>query len=152
MKDIRNKILGSVDKLFERKQFKSLKELLITMEPADIAEILSEKNFTERVFIFRLLPKDLAIEVFEFLEGTIREELLASFTDSEAASIIEDMSDDDRTALFDELPAKTVKKLLARLSPEERRLPTSPGLKHEALQTPDSVSYVGTTQPLFSIL
>jgi magnesium transporter len=122
MKDIRNKILGSVDKLFERKQFKSLKELLITMEPADIAEILSEKNFTERVFIFRLLPKDLAIEVFEFLEGTIREELLASFTDSEAASIIEDMSDDDRTALFDELPAKTVKKLLARLSPEERRL------------------------------
>lgn len=122
MKDIRNKILGSVDKLFERKQFKSLKELLITMEPADIAEILSEKNSTERVFIFRLLPKDLAIEVFEFLEGTIREELLASFTDSEAASIIEDMSDDDRTALFDELPAKTVKKLLARLSPEERRL------------------------------
>ncbi|WP_232619172.1 hypothetical protein [Acetomicrobium sp. S15 = DSM 107314] len=30
------------------------------------------------------------------------------------------MSDDDRTALFDELPAKTVKKLLLKLSPAER--------------------------------
>lgn len=122
MKNIKNKLLDSVEKLFERKQFKSLKELLGTMEPADIAEILSEKPSTERVFLFRLLPKDLAIEVFEFLEGAEREELLASFTDTEVAAVIEEMSDDDRTALFDELPAKTVKKLLAHLSPEERKL------------------------------
>ena len=120
--DLQNKFLASVDKLFERKQFKSLKELLSTMEPADIAEILAEKAAAERAFLFRLLPKDLAIEVFEFMEGTEREELLANFTDSEVASIIEEMSDDDRTALFDELPAKTVKKLLAHLSPEERKL------------------------------
>ena len=122
MKDIQNKLLASVEKLFERKQFKSLKELLSTMEPADIAEVLAEKPPAERVFLFRLLPKDIAIEVFEFLEGTEREELLGSFTDSEVAAIIEEMSDDDRTALFDELPAKTVKKLLAHLSPEERKL------------------------------
>ncbi len=122
MKDIQNKLLASVEKLFERKQFKSLKELLSTMEPADIAEVLAEKAPAERVFLFRLLPKDIAIEVFEFLEGAEREELLGSFTDTEVAAIIEEMSDDDRTALFDELPAKTVKKLLAHLSPEERKL------------------------------
>ncbi len=122
MKDIQNKLLASVEKLFERKQFKSLKELLSTMEPADIAEVLAEKAPAERVFLFRRLPKDIAIEVFEFLEGAEREELLGSFTDTEVAAIIEEMSDDDRTALFDELPAKTVKKLLAHLSPEERKL------------------------------
>lgn len=115
-------LFDSVEKLFERKQFKSLKELLSTMEPADIAEVLAEKSPGERVFLFRLLPKDLAIEVFEFLEGAEREELLASFTDMEVSSIIEEMSDDDRTALFDELPAKTVKKLLSQLSTEERKL------------------------------
>ena len=116
------KLFDSVEKLFERKQFMSLKELLSTMEPADIAEVLEDKSPGERVFLFRLLPKDLAIKVFEFLKGTEREKLLGSFTDTEAASIIEEMSDDDRTALFDELPAKTVKKLLAQLSPEERKL------------------------------
>lgn len=98
-----------MEKLFGRKQFKALKDLLCTMEPVDIADVFSGKPPAERVFLFRLLPKDLAIDVFEFLEGTEREELLSSFTDSEVAAVIEEMSDDDRTALFDELPAKTVK-------------------------------------------
>ncbi|MGI6253740.1 MAG: magnesium transporter MgtE N-terminal domain-containing protein, partial [Aminivibrio sp.] len=75
MNDLRKAVLGSVEKLFERKQFKSLKDLLSTMEPADIADILSEKPPLERVFLFRLLPKDLAIEVFEFMGGSDREEL-----------------------------------------------------------------------------
>jgi magnesium transporter len=120
MEDLQRKYHESIDKLFQTKKFKNLKDLLSDMEPADIAEIISEKSPVERVFIFRLLPKDLAIEVFEFMEGAEREEMLAHFTDSEVSVIIEEMSDDDRTALFDELPAKTVKKLLLRLSPEER--------------------------------
>ena len=122
MKDIQEQLLADVEKLFERKQFKSLKKLLSAMEPADVAEILEEKPTTERIFLFRLLPKDLAIEVFENLQGSEREELLNSFTDTEVAALIEEMSDDDRTALFDELPAKTMRKLLAHLSPEERKL------------------------------
>lgn len=122
MNDLRKAVLASVEKLFERKQFKSLKDLLSTMEPADIADILTEKPSAERVFLFRLLPKDIAIEVFEFLEGSGREELISCFTDHEVAAVIEEMSDDDRTALFDELPAKTVKRLLYHLSPEERRI------------------------------
>ncbi len=122
MTDLRNKFLESVDKLFERRQFQSLKELFDTMEPVDIAEILAEKAAPERAFLFRLLPKDLAVDVFEFMEGSEREEMLAGFTDTEVASIIEAMSDDDRTALFDELPAQTVTKLLSHLSAEERKL------------------------------
>ena len=122
MEHIRDEVLVQVEDLFQNRRFKELKSLLAAMEPADVAEIVSDKPQAERAFLFRLLPKDLAIEVFEFLEGQEREELLQSFTDVETASIIEEMSDDDRTALFEELPAKTVKKLLAHLSPEERRL------------------------------
>lgn len=141
MVDLKEKFLASLDKLFERKQFKSLKELMAVMEAADVAEILAEKTPTERVFLFRLLHKDQAIEVFEFMEGAEREELLSSFTDSEAASIIEEMSDDDRTALFDELPAKTVKKLLSHLSPKER------GLANTLLNyPPDSAGHIMTTE------
>ena len=122
------------------------------MEPADIAEVL--KLRLERVFLFRLLPKDIAIEVFEFLEGTEREELLGSFTDSEVAAIIEEMSDDDRTALFDELPAKTVKKLLAHLSPEERKLANAllnyPADSAGRIMTPEFIdlrNHVGSRGP-----
>lgn len=122
MNDLHHKFLESIDKLFQAKKFKSLKELLSTMEPADIAEIMGEKPPVERVFLFRLLAKDLAIEVFEFMDSTEIEEMLAHFSDSEVSEIMEEMSDDDRTALFDELPAKTVKKLLLRLSPDERKV------------------------------
>lgn len=122
MEHIGNDVLVQMEDLFQNRRFKELKCLLGAMEPADIAEVLSDKAASERALLFRILPKDTAIEVFEFLEGQEREELLHSFTDTETAAIIEEMSDDDRTALFEELPAKTVKKLLAHLSPEERRL------------------------------
>ena len=122
MKDLDGTFSTELDQLFKKRDFKGLKELLCTVDAPDVAEILADTAPPERVFLFRLLPKDTAIAVFEFLGGAEREELLASFTDSEAAVILEEMSDDDRTALFDELPAKTVKKLLAGLSPEERKL------------------------------
>ncbi|MEA3508177.1 MAG: magnesium transporter, partial [Synergistota bacterium] len=107
------------------------KETLSTLEPADISDFLAETTPVKRVLLFRLLSKELAIDVFEYMEGSEREDLLNSFTDKEAAEIIEEMSDDDRTALLDELPAKTVKKLLLHLSPEER------GVANRLLNYPD---------------
>ena len=139
MAELWKSFLASVDKLYELKQFKSLKELLGALEPADVAEILAGKTPSERAFLFRLLQKDQAVEVFEFMEGVTREELLAHFTDSEVASIIEQMSDDDRTALFDELPAKTVNKLLSHLSPKERKLANA-----LLNYPPDSVGHIMT--------
>ncbi len=120
--NLHHKFLESIDKLFLSKKFKSLKELLSTIEPADVAEILGEKPPVERVFLFRLLAKDQAIDVFEFMDSTEIEEMLNHFTDAEVSEIMEEMSDDDRTALFDELPAKTVKRLLLRLSSDERKV------------------------------
>ncbi|MBL3593483.1 MAG: magnesium transporter [Synergistaceae bacterium] len=111
--------------LLEAKDFLAIKALLSAQESIDVADLLNQIPPAVRVLLFRLLPKDQAIEVFEFMEGDEREDLLAHFTDGEVAEIILDMSDDDRTELFDELPAKTVKKLLLHLPAEERTLANS---------------------------
>nr|WP_321500328.1 magnesium transporter [uncultured Dethiosulfovibrio sp.] len=108
--------------MLERKCFSEAKENLSAMEPADIAEGLEELSSSQMVLYFRLLPKDLAIEVFEVMKWDEQQRLIEHVTDKEVREIIEDMSDDDRTVLLDELPAKTVKKLLLQLSPEERQL------------------------------
>lgn len=92
------------------------------MEPADIAEGMEDLSSSQMVLYFRFLPKDMAIEVFEFMRWDEQQRLIEHVTDREVREIIEDMSDDDRTVLLDELPAKTVKKLLLQLSPEERKL------------------------------
>ena len=102
-------LLVDIQELLAGKRYGKLKEILSSVEAADIADLLYEFEPPTRVLLFRLLPKDLAIEVFELMEGQEREELLAHSTDEEVAELIEEMSDDDRTALFDELPAKTVK-------------------------------------------
>lgn len=122
MRERLDRLYGHIEALLQEHRFPETKEALSTMEPADISEMLVGSPRAKMVLIFRLLPKDLAIEVFEHMEGSGREELLASFTEEEAAEIIEEMSDDDRTALLDELPAKTVKKLMQHLSPEERKI------------------------------
>ncbi len=122
MKDRLDMLYRQIDSLIIEHNFTEAKETLSTMEPADIGEMLVDAPPSRRVLIFRILQKDLAIDVFEYMEGPEREELLDSFTEREAAEIIEEMSDDDRTALLDELPAKTVKKLMQHLSPEERKI------------------------------
>lgn len=122
MRDRLDRLYHQIDSLITEHRFPEAKEALSIMEPADISEMLADVPRPRRVLIFRILPKDLATEVFEHMEGTEREELLDSFTESEAAEIIEEMSDDDRTALLEELPAKTVKKLMQHLSPEERKI------------------------------
>ncbi len=118
LEDQRREIL----ELLAAKDFFTLKAVLSEMEPADLADLLEDVFPPRRVLLFRLLAKDQAIEVFEFMEGMEREELLNHVTDAEVAEIINEMSDDDRTELFDELPAKTVKKLLRHLNPQERTL------------------------------
>ncbi|WP_198471176.1 magnesium transporter [Acetomicrobium sp. S15 = DSM 107314] len=125
-------LVPKLQELLARGDYMAIKRLLSSMEPPDLAEMLDTTPPRTRVLLFRLLPKDLAIEVFEHLEGSVREELLDHFTDNEIAEIIEEMSDDDRTALFDELPAKTVKKLLLKLSPAER------DIANELLNYPES--------------
>ncbi len=105
-----------------QKRFREAKELLSDMEPIDIAEGLEELSPAQLVLYFRLLPKDLAVDVFELLDIDVQEVFLAHATGEEVQEIIEEMSDDDRTELFDELPATTVKRLLLSLSPEERKL------------------------------
>jgi len=122
MRERLDRLYSHIESLLQEHRFPETKEALSTMEPADISEMLLGSPRAKMVLIFRLLPKDLAIEVFEHMEGSEREDLLASFTEKEAAEIIEEMSDDDRTALLDELPAKTVRKLMQHLSPEERKI------------------------------
>lgn len=110
--------LETLDKLLEEGKLSELKELL-TGHPADIAEILENMSPSRRILIFRLLPKDKAVEVFEYHDVENQTELLSGFSDQRIISMVNEMSPDDRAWLFDELPAKVVKKLLSQMNREE---------------------------------
>ncbi|WP_273140414.1 magnesium transporter [Jonquetella anthropi] len=117
-----HELIEQIRELIQAKEFRRAKEILSGVEPVDMAECLGLLPPAELVFFFRLLPKDMAIDVFELLDTDVQQTFLRHASDKEVAVMLEDMSDDDRTELFDELPAKTVKELLRQLSPQERAL------------------------------
>ena len=103
---------------FEMRKFADLRIMLLDMEPADIAIFMEEQlNEKERLRFFRLLPKELASDVFVEFESDIQEELIHSFSDNEIREVIEDMFLDDAVDIIEEMPANVVKRLLKNASP-----------------------------------
>ena len=136
-------LLSDIVSLIERKRFDELKASVVKLFPQDIAELIEGLYNGQKGIVFRLLPKDLAIDVFEHLARTEQEKLLFSFSDARIKEILEEMSPDDRTELLEELPAKIVKKWITLLSPEDRtiihRLLNYPDDSVGRLLTPDFV-------------
>ena len=108
--------------LLGNKQYRMLRKRLAASEPADIADLLASIPSDQAVIAFRLLPKDLAISVFDYMDGTFQNQLLEAFSDQAARGFLEAMPPDDRTELLDEVPAKVARRLLQILSPDQRRV------------------------------
>lgn len=98
-----------------------LKLELNRIPAVDAGDYIAELPKERRAIAFRLLKKDRAIDVFEYLPPEVQEELIGSLHDAHVCQIVEAMRPDDRAELFDELPAGIVKRLVHQLSPEERR-------------------------------
>lgn len=98
-----------------------LKFDLNQLQPVDVGEYIAQLPEKQRAIAFRLLNKNQAIDVFEYLPTEIQEELINSLHDAQVVQLVEEMSPDERAELFDELPAGVIKRLLKELSPEQRQ-------------------------------
>ncbi|MEB3332236.1 MAG: magnesium transporter [Synechococcaceae cyanobacterium] len=113
-------VARQLEGLLEACNYDGAKLLLQPVQPVDVAEAIGTLPRTLQALAFRLLPKDEAIEVYEYLEPPVQQSLLERLRSGEVLELVEEMSPDDRVRLFDELPAKVVRRLLAELSPAER--------------------------------
>ncbi|MCD8487540.1 MAG: magnesium transporter [Desertifilum sp.] len=113
-------VRSQVQTLLEQENFQGAKSLLIPVQPVDIARVIEELPEAMQAIAFRLLSKDEAIEVYEYLDSSIQQVLIEDFKRQDVLDIVDKMSPDDRARLFDELPAKVVRQLLEQLSPQER--------------------------------
>jgi len=115
-------VARQLERLLEAANYDGAKLLLQPVQPVDAAEAIGSLPRTQQALAFRLLPKDEAIEVYEYLDAAVQQTLLERMRSGEVLELVEEMSPDDRVRLFDELPAKVVRRLLAELSPAERRV------------------------------
>jgi magnesium transporter len=115
-------LMPEIESLIAERKLSILKEILSDWTPADIADLIVDLPEQDKVIVFRVLPVDLATDTFEHLEFDTQEELLKAMGNEEVAAILNDMSPDDRTALLEELPGTSAKRLLQLLSLEERKI------------------------------
>ena len=106
--------------LLSEKKYHQLKELLIHMEPADIAPAFEELSEKQRAVLFRLLPKEVAAEVFVELDSDLQEHLISGFSDHELKEVLDELYVDDAVDIIEEMPANVVKRILHHTDPEMR--------------------------------
>lgn len=111
----------TIEILLEKKQYNSIKNILVTLNPPDIAIILEDQPADRLMRLFRLLTKELAAEVFVEMEPELQEQLINGFTDKELAEILDEMYDDDAADLVEEMPANVVNRILKQADPDMRR-------------------------------
>ncbi|TBR58092.1 magnesium transporter [Mastigocladus laminosus UU774] len=119
-RELRDLVRAQLQSLLEVGDLRGAKAILVPVQPVDIAEAIEGLPEAMHAIAFRLLSKDEAIEVYEYLDYTVQERLIEELRSQEVREIVEQMSPDDRAKLFDELPAKIVKRLLEQLSPAEK--------------------------------
>ena len=104
------------------RQFRKLKDILTEMNEVDIATFIEELDSEKTVVVFRMLPKELASDVFACLEVDKQEHIINSITDYELGTIVDDLFVDDAVDMLEELPANVVKRVLKNARPDTRKL------------------------------
>ncbi|NRB09644.1 MAG: magnesium transporter [Richelia sp.] len=143
-RELRDLVRKQLQMLLEEGDLRGAKAILVPVQPVDIAEAIEGLPEAMHGLAFRLLSKDEAIEVYEYLDYNIQGRLIGELRSHHVLDIVDKMSPDDRAKLFDELPAKIVNRLLEQLSPAERQA-TAQLLGYEAgtagrIMTPELIS------------
>nr|WP_297705108.1 magnesium transporter [uncultured Butyrivibrio sp.] len=113
-------IAETLQELLESRKYTLLRQTLAEMNTTDIAAAMSEMEEEDSLKMFRILPKDMAADVFADLELDNQQYIIRSLSDREASNIIDNLMADDATDLLEEMPANVVKRILANASPETR--------------------------------
>ncbi len=102
-------------------KFGQIKEILVEMNPADLAILLGEVSDEDLPILFRILPKELAAETFVEMDGDEQELLISAFSDRELWEVMDMMHVDDAVDVIEEMPAGVVKRILRHTDPETRK-------------------------------
>ncbi len=111
----------TIGKLLDEKKYKTLKDILSTMNAFDIAMLLEDMHDSKIQLLFRMLPKELAADVFVEMDEDTQEFLIKGFSDSELREVIGELSADDAVDIIEEMPANVVKRILRQADPETRK-------------------------------
>ena len=112
---------NTLQTLLTEKKYSTIRDILVTMNPADIAAVFAGVEPDKLPLLFRLLPKELAAESFVEMESEEQETLIKGISDSELRQVMDELYVDDAVDIVEEMPANVVQRILAQSAPEMRK-------------------------------
>lgn len=112
---------ASLEALLSERKYKTLKDILVTLNPSDIAAVLDIMPKNATPLLFRLLPKEPAAETFVEMDPAVQESLMKSFSDSELKEVLDELYVDDAVDIIEEMPANVVSRILQAADPDMRK-------------------------------
>lgn len=106
--------------MLEEKKYATLRDILATMNPMDIAGLFDGLDEKQIPLMFRLLPKEQAAETFVEMEPEAKELLIRGFSDNELKEVLDELYVDDAADIVEEMPANVVQRILKHADPEMR--------------------------------
>ena len=141
MDDEKESLVDQALLLLEHKDYSGLRAFLGELMPADINEFFEELPEEKLIVLYRLLPKELAAEVFVEMDPDRQEYLIRAFSDAELKATLDELYYDDTADIIEEMPASVVKRILNTASPDMRKA------VNELLKYPeDSAGSIMTTE------
>ena len=107
-------------KMLEDKKYLTLRDILVTMNPSDVAAIFTDLEEKQIPIMFRLLSKEQAAETFVEMDSDVQERLIYKLSDRELKAVLDELFLDDTVDLIEEMPASVVKRVLAQSDAETR--------------------------------
>jgi magnesium transporter len=121
MEQINVTLTETIRTLLEEKKFNTLRDILVTMQPYDIAAVFEELQDEKMPILFRILPKELAAETFVEMDDDTQQFLINGFSDSELKEVVDELFVDDAVDLIEEMPAIVVKRILRQADKDMRK-------------------------------
>ena len=131
----------TLEALIESKKYATLRDILVTMQAADVAILFESIDEEKLPLLFRLLPKEQAAETFVEMDSDLQELLIRGFSDAELKEVVDELYVDDAVDIVEEMPANVVKRILRQADPDMRKM------INEILNYPeDSAGSIMTTE------
>ena len=121
MEQVNVTLTETIRVLLEDKKFNTLRDILVTMKPYDIAAVFENLQDEKMPILFRILPKELAAETFVEMDDETQAFLIHGFSDSELKEVVDELFVDDAVDLIEEMPANVVKRILRQADKDMRK-------------------------------
>ena len=112
---IDEKIIDDVRSSIHNKNSQSLKMLIDTLRPADVADLVEYLKSDERLYLFKLLEPEGAGDILVEIESPVQESIINDLDNEVITDIVKGLDSDDAADLVGDLPADRAREIIEQL-------------------------------------